>query len=238
MGHGDGHRFGAQAVHHAVFGALPFHRRGTQLGQQLRIRLTQRQVGANGLGPAWVAKDAGLCILHHPGIDERAATQAVGHQHLHVGAETKVEQRTAVAFGLAGPGRAEAHAAPDVSESRRKHARQVFMPPFEHADPKTPLRNFQRCHGAAIATADHDGVELPVCLGPRHQGRQRLRQPAHGTRRFFLFAQTLKSGLCGRWTHAVSPPWPVSTVLRKAVCAAGASRLRAPRAGAQAPCRR
>ena len=107
---------------------------------------------------------------HHTRIDQRAATQAIGHQCRDIGPQTQIEKPLVKAGDLSGRLIADAQMSGQLAEVRRKLARQILLATLEQTDLQIAcLAGFfvDDCgagklgcrHRPAIAAADDQDVE-------------------------------------------------------------------------------
>ena len=71
---------------------------------------------------------------HHTRIDQRAATQAIGHQCRDIGPQPQIEEPLVHTRDLTGHLIADAHVPGKLAEVRRKFARQIFLAALEQTD--------------------------------------------------------------------------------------------------------
>jgi hypothetical protein len=120
--------------------------------------------------PLLVQEHVRLRRLDHAGVDERAAAQAVAHQRADILADAKVVQAIGAALDVGVVRARQAHVPGHFGDARREAARDVFGAALQHADSRRPAirgaignpgaRKARRRHGAAVAAADHDHVEM------------------------------------------------------------------------------
>lgn len=114
-----------------------------------------------GARPARFAKALRRRTLHHPGIDQRSAAQAVGQGHTDVGTEPQIKQPFAATGRLGGAGHRHADMARQIGEAAGKGTRQVFTSPLQHHHRQRPALRItpsgERMGGGGSAiTAAHD----------------------------------------------------------------------------------